>query len=91
MTHPRNDQIYANTSIEDLVREFFASDFDSPPAVVDDFFSGTDVSSLLEAPRENDDAEDEVDPVFTEVTQRALLHIPVSEAELDKRLNTDTK
>jgi hypothetical protein len=80
-----------STPIEELVRQFFEGD--SPESLEDvrhDFLAGVDRYPMVELSAEEDE-DDEQDALYTEVTQRALLHIPVSEAEIDKRLNTDTK
>ena len=69
--------------LEELVRQFFAAaEHEADTTPDDDLFEGADISSLLEQAQD-----DEFDPIFAAVTQRAMLNISVSEAEIDHKLH----
>ena len=85
MTHAPSAPQVNTEQIEELVRQFFAAtEHEDAPNPADDIFAGADMNSLMAQPMGDED--DEEDPLFTHVTQRAMLHIPVSESEIDDKL-----
>jgi hypothetical protein len=84
MTNAPSRPLVDTDQLEELVRQFFASADDADPAPSGDIFAGADLSSIIE---QTGMEQDEQDPLFTHITQRAMLNIPVSEAEVDRKLH----